>query len=542
MNIALLYLMKSTLCMSVLYLVFRTLMRRHTFFQLNRVILLSIVVFSIIIPLVHLPQAIQPAISFQLPPIANQLDVNDTKLSAGVISIENEVVGQQVEATSMKFAISWPKLLQMTYLSGLFIALLTSLIGFLHILLLFRKVPVINKDGYWLHIAQDDIPAFSFGRYLFISKSDFDTNGETILTHEKAHIRHVHFFDLLFLEVVKIVYWFNPVIYYLIRDLKAVHEFQADDSTLNNGIDATKYQLLIIQKCVGHQKFALANSFNHCQIKNRIVMMNKQKTSKAWRWMAAAFIPMLALLLMAFGRMGENVPPEKIASITLEKALQQKSAEEISEIEKGGSLDSAVVSQDKKIPPPPPPPPPFNIEIRKEGIFVSDKLYAMEEFIEKAKLYQKNYPGRDILLHVDNSISRSRVDEIREALENAGVYHVNQSTLKKSDGIIYPAGDVTESAKFSNGNWGMWIQNQLKHFNEGKPKSLEYQITYSFIIDKNGKVRDGHIIKGCDYPEINAAVEQILTQIPDWKPAKKRGNEVSVLYKEIILMRSVEKE
>ena len=65
---------------------------------------------------------------------------------------------------------------------------------------------------------------------------------------------------------------------------EAVHEYQADESTLNNGIDATLYQLLIIEKCVGHKKFALANSFNHCQIKNRIVMMNKQKSNKAWRW------------------------------------------------------------------------------------------------------------------------------------------------------------------------------------------------------------------------------------------------------------------
>ena len=438
----LLYLLKSTLCMSVLYLVFRALMRKHTFFQLNRVILLSIVLFSLIIPLVHLPQALKPAISFQLPPIANQLDVDDTKLPAAVIATENEVVGQPVETTSLKFAISWPKLLQMTYLSGLFVAFLASLIGFLHILILFRKVPVINNDGYWLHIAQDDIPAFSFGRYLFISKSDFDTNGETILTHEKAHIRHVHFYDLLFLEVVKIVYWFNPVIYYLIRDLKAVHEFQADDSTLNNGIDATKYQLLIIQKCVGHQKFALANSFNHCQIKNRIVMMNKQKSQKAWRWMAAAFIPMLALLLMAFGKMGENVP--------------------------------------------------------------------MENSVNKDFLIQKNVVVKD--------------------------------STRKSDEKIYPAGDVTELAKFTEGKWNNWIGNQLKHFSEGKPEGWGCEITYSIIIDKNGKVRDGQIIKGCDYPEINAEFKQILTQIPDWKPAKVWGTTVTVLYKETIVMRSVEKE
>jgi len=430
MSIILLYLLKSTICMSVLYLVFRTLMRKQTFFQLNRLILLSIVGISIIIPLVHLPQTIQPSISFRLAPVADKIEVYDLNFLAETAKTGTEVAGQPAESPSPHFALAWPKLLQIIYLSGLLVALLASLTGFLNILLLFRKVTVINKDGFRLLITNDDIPAFSLGRYLFISKSDFETNGDTILTHEKSHIRLGHFYDLLLLEAVKIIYWFNPVIYWLKRDLKAVHEFQADDSTLNNGIDATQYQLLIIQKCVGHQKFALANSFNHCQIKNRIVMMNKQKSKKVWRWTAAAFIPMLAFLLMAFGKTGENVPPERFISITLEKALQQKSVGPISGIDNVVSFNSTVVSQGKRIPPPPPPP--FNIEIKKEGIFVFDKLYSMEELIENAKLYQKNYPGKDILLLVDNPISHNRVEEIREALENAGVFHVKQSTLNKN--------------------------------------------------------------------------------------------------------------
>ena len=317
MNDLLMYLLKSTLCMSAFYLVFRTLMRKLTFFQLNRLILLSIVGFSMIIPLVHLPQTIHPATSYQLTRIVERTDLYQHETPGEVVSTENEVISQPMEATSPQVRISRLQVVQMIYLSGLLVSLLVSLIGFLRILLLFRKVLVIIKDGFRLMIVPNDIPAFSFGRYLFISKSDYETNGDTILTHEKAHVKFGHFYDLLLLEVVKIIYWFNPVIYWLIRDLKAIHEFQADDSTLNNGIDATKYQLLIIQKGVGSQRFALANSFNHCQIKNRITMMNKQKTSKAWRWKVATFLPLLALLLMAFGKTGENVPvkrnvPEKI--------------------------------------------------------------------------------------------------------------------------------------------------------------------------------------------------------------------------------------
>ena len=86
--------------------------------------------------------------------------------------------------------------------------------------------------------------------------------------------------------------------------MKEIHEFQADNFTLNSGIDSTQYQLLIIKKGVGPKRFALANSFNHCQIKKRITMMNKSKTSNAWRWKVATFIPLFALLLLACGNTG----------------------------------------------------------------------------------------------------------------------------------------------------------------------------------------------------------------------------------------------
>jgi len=501
MNIILLYLLKSTLCMSVLYLVFRTLMRKQAFFQRNRAILLSIVVFSAIIPLVNLPQTMQTDVSFQLAPVTDKIVEYDLKLP-GESALSGQVVaGQPMETTSQQFEISWPKLLQMIYLSGLFTALLASLIGFLSILILFRKVPVIFKDGYRLMIAEDDIPAFSLGRYLFISKGDFETNGHAILTHEKAHMQQGHFYDLLLLEVVKIIYWFNPVIYWLTRDLKAVHEFQADDSTLNNGIDATQYQLLIIQKGVGHQKFALANSFNHCQIKNRIVMMNKQKSNKAWSWTAAAFLPILALLLMAFGRTGENV------------------SEKISQPEKGNAPLEILQNQNEQTS--------RLIEIKTDGNYIDNNRSSLEEIVKKGQEWGKT--SNDwIHLQIDQSIPYNRIDEIRERLEASKVYHVTQSTVNSNE-IIYPAGDVSETAKFTQGKWSDWSQNQLNHFSNGKSKTLEYKITISFIIDKKGKVRDAHIVKGSEYPEINEAMEKVLAQVPDWIPAKRGDEAVSVL-------------
>jgi len=106
-------------------------------------------------------------------------------------------------------------------------------------------------EGFRLLVVESEIPAFSFGHWVLLSQNDYDHHRLPLLAHEQAHIRLNHFYDLLLLEIVKIVHWFNPVVYRMAKDLKEIHEFQADDYTLTNGIDATQYQLLIIQKGVG---------------------------------------------------------------------------------------------------------------------------------------------------------------------------------------------------------------------------------------------------------------------------------------------------
>jgi hypothetical protein len=346
-------------------------------------------------------------------------------------------------------------------------------------------------------IVNDDIPAFSFKRHILISQQDYETNSQAILTHELSHIKQGHFYDLMLLELVKIIYWFNPLVYRMDSDLKEIHEFQADEHTLNSGIDATKYQLLIIQKCVGQQQFALANSFNHCQIKNRITMMNKSKTNKAWCWKVATFLPLLALLLMAFGKRDEIVPekrslPEKVITPSV---IVQKQNEQFSR----------------------------KIEIKKDGNYIDNKLCSLEEITIKGKEWSKS--SNDwILLLVDESIPLSRIDEVRGTSKN---YFVVQTTVG-SDDLIYYAGDVSDVAKFKQGKFNDWMNSQLSNYPEIKSKFNDYKISYSFIIDKTGKVRDGHITKSSAYPEVNAAYEKILTQIPDWEPAKRLGKSVSV--------------
>ena len=502
MNSWLLFLLKSTMILSLLYLFFRLLMRKEAFFKLSRMTLLFIVLASAIIPFIYLPQPIHPIVQIKLDPIFQSNSIIEEPVQTNEIPV---AIYSSVPAsdTIHPIVISTKTIVLFVYLAGVFISLLLLVYSISSVLLLFRKSRKTDLNGIRLMIVNDDIPAFSFRRYILISQHDYDTNSEAILTHELSHIRQGHFYDMMLMELVKIIYWFNPLVYRMNSDLKEIHEFQADEHTLNSGIDATKYQLLIIQKCVGHQTFALANSFNHCQIKNRITMMNKSKTSKAWRWKVATFLPLLALLLMAFGKRGENVPekrnlPEKVIAPSV---IIQKQNEQPSQL----------------------------IEIKKDGNYIDNKLCSIEEIAKKGQEWNKA-SNKWTLLLIDESIPFNRIDEVRETLANAKVYFVTQSTVN-SDDIVYFAGDVSDMAKFTQGKWGDWMNSQLNNYPEVKSKAGDYKITFSFIIDKNGKVRDAHIIKGCDYPEINAAYEKILTQIPDWEPARRGSDRVSVYNK-----------
>jgi hypothetical protein len=501
MNSWMLFLFKSTLILSLLYLLFGLLMRKETYFNVSRLTLLFIVIASVIIPFVYLPRQIHQLV--QLKPDSVFQSITNIESPAQVNEIPVAIHSASGGSEKLQAIVISPwTIVIFVYIAGVIISFLLMLYSIYSVMFLLRKSRKTYLKGIRLRIVNDDIPAFSFRRHILISQNDYDTNSEEILTHELSHIRQGHFYDLMLMELVKIIYWFNPLVYRMENDMKEIHEFLADENTLNSGIDATKYQLLIIQKCVGHQKFALANSFNHCQIKNRITMMNKSKTSKAWRWKVATFLPVLALLLMAFGKRGEIVPekinpPEKVI---VQPVLNQKQYEQFKQ----------------------------KIEIKKDGNYIDNKLCSLQEIAKKG---QEWYKGSNewIFLLIDESIPLSRVDEVREALTNN--YWIVQTTVN-SDDLVYFAGDVSDMAKFKQGKWSAWITNQLNKYPEVVSKASNYDIAYSFIIDKNGKVRDGHIIKRSDYPEINAAYEKILTQIPDWEPAKRGGVNVSVYNKE----------
>ena len=136
-------------------------------------------------------------------------------------------------------------------------------------------------------------------KYIVLSEKDYSEKHDEILIHEKAHIRLGHSWDILFINLFTALQWFNPVIWMLRSDLRAIHEYEADREVLKSGINATQYQFLLIKKAVGLSGHSITNSFNHSTLKKRITMMSCKKSTfvKALRVLYA--IPLIGICLAA---------------------------------------------------------------------------------------------------------------------------------------------------------------------------------------------------------------------------------------------------
>ncbi len=300
MELLLVYLLKSTICISVLYLVFRWTLKKESLFALNRFLLLAILVISVATPLIKRPvlfnQTIEvnevfPEKTQTILPYYDDMAMKTTTIHTieyTPIPTGRTLTVEQVATIIYAVGVLW-----------LFIALLITIakIG-----LLLLKTKVYRREDYNLALVDGIFSPMSIGRFIIMSKQDYKDHRKEIIKHELTHIKFKHTYDLLMVELVKLFHWFNPLVYQLRNDLKEIQEFQVDQHLLDSGINSKEYQLLLIKKCVGTERYALANSFNHCQIKNRITMMNHSKKQKTKIWKLMIFLPFILFILFAFSK------------------------------------------------------------------------------------------------------------------------------------------------------------------------------------------------------------------------------------------------
>lgn len=299
-----LYVFKAAITLALLYSCFFLFLSKETFHRFNRCMLVGIMVVSLVLPLFHFTTEHPTTLNEEVYLMQNY--------------IEHDTIPIAATADNSR-SITWIQALTWLYLAGVAVILVLTLVQTLS-LVRFMSRGVRRRDTQGniiiLHRGNNP-PPFSIFRYIVMSINDYESSRQYILTHEQEHIRLGHTYDLLLLQCVKTLQWFNPFVWFLSRDLKTVHEYEADQAVINQGIDAKSYQQLLVMKVVGNRLQPFTNNLNHGSLKKRITMMY-QKTSNRWLMLKAlCAIPVVALTVNTFATPTQTDPVENMVK-TLE--------------------------------------------------------------------------------------------------------------------------------------------------------------------------------------------------------------------------------
>lgn len=307
------YLAKTTVCLITFSVFFRLLLMRETFFRFTRFTLISGLIICTVLPFVKLKLGQSHTLRqtvFQLEELLLSENLTDT--DARYALPEDE----RIERVNPEVAVSQDRTgenrgrpvlpvmaLTVIYWLGVGIMLLRFGASFVSLYRLLGKSRRIESEGYKLIISPGNIVPFSFFRYIVLSEKDYRENPDEIILHEKMHIRQKHNIDVFFSELFLAVHWFNPMVWLLCRDLREIHEYEADNAVIEAGIEAQKYQLLLVKKAVGERRFtSVVNGFNQSKIKNRIAMMLKTESSRWARLKVLIAVPLAVVALLAFSQ------------------------------------------------------------------------------------------------------------------------------------------------------------------------------------------------------------------------------------------------
>ena len=276
MTTFLIYQLKVAVIMAVFYIFYRLFLIKDSWHRLNRIVLLSTTVTSFILPLCIITY--HKTMTVQLAEFIPQIG--------------------QGEATTSAPTPWWHIALIAVYAAGVVFVLARVLASVLSVRSIIKNAhKEVTPDGTTVFIMPGNAASFSWMGHIVISETDWNNNESAIIRHEKAHVALHHSIDVLITDLIAAIQWFNPAIWMLRIDLRAVHEYEADDTVLRSGTDIRSYQYLLISKAAAMNGYTLANNFNHSILKNRIFMMEKERTTKKSLLRALYLLPLVCISL-----------------------------------------------------------------------------------------------------------------------------------------------------------------------------------------------------------------------------------------------------
>ncbi|WP_394747446.1 M56 family metallopeptidase [Spongiimicrobium salis] len=292
------YLLKSSACLFVLLLCYTLFLEQEQMHKFKRFYLLGTIVASALIPLVV---------------FTTYVEVTPLPLEMVIVEEHNTLSVATNAISTTSFIDYVPAILWSIYVFGVFLFGFKFFRNLIRIWFRIRKNPKFKNNRVTHVLLQKLISPHTFFNYLFLNKEKYDHQEipEEVFWHEEVHARQKHSFDVLLIEFVQVLLWFNPLVYLLKNAIKLNHEFLADQAVLRKGIDPAAYQRTLLDFSANPKSIALANAINYSSIKKRFQLMKTNTSKKSALWRTLIILPVVAVLLYSFS---EKVVLEKEAT------------------------------------------------------------------------------------------------------------------------------------------------------------------------------------------------------------------------------------
>ena len=533
MGTFLVYILKSSLCLALFYLFYRLLLSKETFHRFNRIALLGVMLISCLLPLVRV--TVDRA----------------TVVNTSVMLVEEDMLMYPWEMQTVvqeEAAFPWREWLVAVYLLGIFFFLLRNLWSLVRMLYLIRHSRCRQmENGICLVIHQAGFAPFSWMKYIVISQTDLDENGTDIQIHEEAHIRNRHSLDLLLVELCVWLQWFNPAAWLLKQELQNVHEYEADEAVLRQGIDAKRYQMLLIKKAVGARLYSIANSFNHSSLKKRITMMIRKKSNPWARVKYLYVLPLAAVTVAAFARPEISEPLDEISSVKVNdlSAITGKNSPENLSVASNSAADvtlkmkvtdqsgSPIVGASVLI---------VNSTSGTltdlEGNFtlkvnndqrISVSYVGMKSVeLSVKECLEKQIKEVRLTSDADSGPQLTVVSQSSESASQKAPQHNTTSEPQNTEEVFMV---VEQMPEFPGGMSAClkFLADHVAYPKEAAEKKIQGRVIVQFVVMKDGSIANARVLRAVD-PLLDAEALRVIGLMPKWKPGTQRGQAVNVKF------------
>ena len=445
----LIYDAKVAVLIIVFYMFYRLMLSRETFHRVNRVVLLLTAIASFVLPLCVI--TLHKTVTLAVSPTVSVGDL-------------------QMEIAEEAGPVAWQVVLPLIFIIGVLLTLGHTLASIVKVMLLIRRSEKHPQpDGTTICVTGNaGVSPFSWMHYIVMNRADYEAQDAAILAHERGHIRLRHSWDLLLVDLLTALQWFNPAMWMLRQDLRAIHEYEADGAVLSQGINARQYQYLLISKASGIGGYSIANGISHSTLKNRITMMLHKKSNRTSLLKLFALVPIVGMALV--------LNAKTVTHYVYDEPQKQQP------VKKGKKAGTIKVSGQE-------------IKVVEQGDIVT-----MEGEV-KPNQAEGTFTPNEAVGTFAPSEGEAAFDVVEEMPEFPGGPQAMMDYLMKN--VCYP-----KTAFDAN---------------------IQGRVIAQFVVDKEGTIRGAHVVKSVD-PALDAEAVRVINSMPKWTPGRQNGKVVNVKY------------